>query len=172
MRMLSTLAVVLIALSAGPALGQEPMTAHPALADLGGVAIAVEPVDSALADKGMTTFVFSVQLERALKDRGVPVLNIEGGETAPGDPTLYLTVTAVVDDRVDHCAYSLRLELTQNVNLERNPVTRLVRVPTWTIGGVGVYGKGWRQAMLDDLVRFTDEFALAYEAANHNGETR
>jgi len=31
---------------------------------------------------------------------------------------------------------------------------------------VGVYAKGWRQAMLDDVVTYTDEFIDAFLAAN------
>jgi hypothetical protein len=118
----------------------------------------------------MTTFVFSVELERLLKQAGVRVLNTEFEPAVEGNPTLYLSVTAVIDDYVEHCAYSIRLELTQTVSLERKPDTTIESVATWSTGGVGVYAKGWRQAMLDDVGNYTDQFIDAYLAVNSHKE--
>jgi hypothetical protein len=123
-----------------------------------------------MEEKGMTTFVFAVEIERRLKQAGVRVLNVEFDEPVAGNPTLYLSVTAVIDEYVEHCAYSIRLELTQNVSLERRPDTTLEGIATWSTGGVGVYAKGWRQAILDDVSAYTDQFIDAYFAANSKQE--
>ena len=162
--------VLLTLFSAGLCHADHPMTGLDSLTDLPGVAIFVEPVTKELEEKGMTTFVFSVEVERRLKQAGVRVLNIEFDKPVAGNPTLYLAVTAVIDEYVDHCAYSIRLELTQNVALERRPSTTVEAIATWSTGGVGVYAKGWRQAILDDVGDYTDQFIDAYLAANSGQE--
>jgi hypothetical protein len=164
--MLSVLFVLLALCHAGRSHADASAGAVTSLADIPGVAIFVEPVAKDLEDKGMTAFVFSVEIERRLKEAGVRVLNPEYDDPVDGNPTLYLVVTAVVDEYVEHCAYSIRLELTQSVRLERNPDVTVVGVPTWSTGGVGVQGKGWRQVLLDDVGAYTDRFIHAYAAAN------
>jgi hypothetical protein len=75
-------------------------------------------------------------------------------------------VTAVIDEYVEHCAYSIRLELTQTVRLERNPDVTVAGVPTWSTGGVGVYGKGWRQTLIDDVGGYVDQFIDTFAETN------
>ena len=58
------------------------------------------------------------------------------------------------------------MELTQSVQLERTPDITVDGVPTWSTGGLGVCGKGWRQVLLDDVGSYVDQFVEAYAAAN------
>ena len=165
MKTLTAIITLLTVLSTGICQAETPRYTGDALADLPGVAISVEPVAETLGDKGMTAFVFSVEIERRLKDAGIPVI-LSDTEPIPGNATLYIAVTAVIDEYVEHCAYSIRLEFIQDVRLERAPDVTLPGIATWSAGGVGVYAKGWRQAMLDDVVTYTDEFIDAFLAAN------
>jgi hypothetical protein len=168
MKMLPALFILLTLYHAGRCHADDSAGAVISLADLPGVAIVVEPVAKDLEDAGMTGFVFSVEIERRLKEAGVRVLNPEYDDPVEGNPTLYLVVTAVVDEYVEYCAYSIRLELTQTVRLERNPDVTVVGAPTWSTGGVGVHGKGWRQVLHDDVGAYTDRFIGAFAAANPN----
>ncbi len=172
MKTLSILFALLTLCHAGRCHADEPAGAMNSLAGLSGIAIFVEPVATDMGEKGMTTFVFSVEIERRLKEAGVRVLHLDYDDPIDGNPTLYLVVTAVIDEHVEHCAYSIRLELTQTVQLERNPDVTVVGVPTWSTGGVGVYGKGWRQAVIDDVGGYMDQFIEAYAAANTNTRIR
>jgi len=170
--MLSILFILLTFSQAGPCHADELTGAANSLAGLPGVAIFVEPVAKDLEETGMAAFVFRVEIERRLKEAGVRVLNLEYDDPVDGDPTLYLVVTAVVDEYVEHCAYSIRLELTQTVRLERNPDLAVVGVPTWSTGGVGVQGKGWRQAMMDDVGGYVDQFIDTFERTNREDRTQ
>jgi hypothetical protein len=136
------------------------------MADLPGVQIYVEPMSKDMEEKGMTDFVLSVEVERRLKEAGVAILRPEVDDPTPGSPMLYLTVTTVFDELVEQCAYAIRLELTQTVHLDRDPDSTLDNVATWSVGGVGVYSKGWHQAIIDDVLGYTDQFIEAYFTTN------
>ena len=111
------------------------------------------------------------EIERALKGAGITVLN-PGGETEPlpGSPMLYVDVTALVDDRADVWTFSTRLELVQLVRLERFPDLDEVTATTWSIGGLSIYGKKWRESIVAEVVTYVEEFTEAYVAANPNTE--
>jgi hypothetical protein len=166
MRSLWYLSILLLLSPTGVTYGQNSPGTRASLADIPGVSIHVEPVTKEMEEKGMTDFVFSVEIERHLKDAGVTVLNPEFDDPVPGSPVLAVAVTTVIDEYIEHCAYAIRLELTQTIQLERNPESIIEHVPTWSVGGVGVHGKGWREAIIDEVGGYTDEFIDAYFAAN------
>lgn len=169
MKTLFSLSAICFLLLTGSSFGQNSAHTRSSLAGLGGVMIRVEPTAEELADKGMTDFVFAVEIERRLKEAGIAVINPEASEPEPGRPTLYLEVTALIDDYVDQVSYAIRLELTQAVRLDRDLDSKEFHVATWSVGGMGVYAKGWRQAMIDDVLGYTDEFIDAYFKANPSG---
>ncbi|MDH3215231.1 MAG: hypothetical protein OEN01_02935 [Candidatus Krumholzibacteria bacterium] len=161
---LSSIALLVVLLD--PASAQNSAETRATLIDLAGVSIYVEPPAKALEEKGMTDFVLEVEVERRLKEAGVPVLDFDIQDPPPGMPTLYLEVTAVIDEAVEQISYAIRLELTQSVRLERDPTSDGLYAPTWSVGGVGVYAKGWREAIIDDVLSYTDQFINAYFSAN------
>ena len=167
--LLNLFILVLILLPTRLSHGQNSASSRATLTDLPGVTIYVEPMAKQMEEKGMTDFVVGVEVERRLKEAGVTILDPEQDEPpVVGSPTLYLTVTAVFDDLVEQCAYSIRLEVTQTIHLERDPHATVEHVPTWSVGGIGVYAKGWREAIIDDVVGYTEEFIEAYFTANPN----
>jgi hypothetical protein len=114
----------------------------------------------------MTEDVFRVEVERCLKENGVKVLNPAVDDIEQGNPILYLDITTVFEEGIERCQYGIRLELTQTVRLERNPGHAVFHVPTWSVGGIGIYQVGWREALIDDVVGFTEQFVEAFYQAN------
>lgn len=133
---------------------------------LPGVSIYVDSLSSEMVEKGMTRSVFKMKILLRLQEAGIPVLNLEVDEPVPGSPTLLLSITTLFDDVIDQCTYNIRLELTQTVRLERDPFFIVENVPTWSVGGIGVYASGWRDAMVEDVLGFTDQFVNAFVEAN------
>jgi hypothetical protein len=133
---------------------------------MSGVAIYVEPLAAEVMEKGITDGVLAAEVERRLRQAGVEVFNIESPKPAPGDPVLYLTVDFLIDEHIGQFFYAIRLELTQSVHLERDDGVPVLHAPTWSVGGVGVYNKGWRAAIVEDVLAFSDDFIDAYFAAN------
>ena len=166
MRTVLILFVFVTAVPISPAHGQNSAETRATLANLPGVAIHVTRLAVEIESLGITSGVFRVEVERRLKAAGLTILHPDVQEPAPGDPTLHLDVTAVVDDPPDQISYAIRLELTQTVRLDRDPSFQVFHVVTWSVGGVAVYAKGWRRAIIEDVLGYTDEFVAAYSAAN------
>lgn len=160
-----SIALLFLTLSQSDA--QDSAFSRSTLEELDGVYIYVEPVDSILYDKGITEFVVSAEVERRLREAGIPVLvHDPDGPDAPGVPTLYVQVVAIIGEYVDRCVYSVRVELTQTVQLDRDETFPAFPAATWGVGSVGSYGSGWRKALLEDVGSFTSRFADAYLEAN------
>lgn len=131
--------------------------------------VQVERLDPEVEDKGITPFVLTAQIESRLKDSGIPVLDSGSARAAPGYPTLYVAVNALVDEYSDRCTWSVRLDFMQFVRMERNPETNAIMASTWSVGGVGFVPKEWRKAIVDDVLYYTDQFVEAFAAANPDG---
>ncbi len=126
-------------------------------------------VDSLAPDmpqRGITRGTLTTKLEARLREARIRVIRPAAGETAPGDPLLYLGVTSIFDSMDGGCVCAIRLEVAQTVRLFRNPGYVVFRVPTWSIGGVGIYTKRWREELIDDVLAYTDDFIDAYYRAN------
>ena len=166
MKTVLILFVFIFAVPISPAHGQNSAETRTTLANLPGVAIHVARLAVEIESLGITSGVLGVEVERRLKAAGLTVLHPEVQQPVPGDPTLYLDVTAVIEDPPDQISYAIRLELTQTVRLERDPSFQVFHVVTWSVGGVSVHAKSWRRAIIEDVVGYTDEFVTAYFAAN------
>jgi hypothetical protein len=137
------------------------------LMGLNGVHIYVEPVPPELVEKGITDEVLSAPVELRLLEAGIPVLvpSPEGG-LPPGTPTLYLQVTAFTGEFTEDCVYVIRLELMQEVRLARDEQTPVFYAATWGAGGIGFGESKWRNALIEDVAGFTDQFIEEYAVAN------
>jgi len=148
------------------ALAQNSDVTRATLVGLPGVSVYVDSLAQHLVVRGMTEDVFRVEVERRLLESGVKLLNPAVDGAVPGNPVLYLGITTLFDEGIERCQYSIRLELTQTVRLDRNPGFAAFNVPTWSVGGIGVYHVGWREAMVEDVLGFTEEFIEAFFTAN------
>ena len=168
MRVLLLVPSVLCVVLANSSMSQNSVESRATLLGLNGVAILVDSLAAQIEDKGITHKVLRVEVERCLLRAGIPVLNRNGAEPTVGDPILYLAVTTVFDEGVQQCTYGISLELTQPVRLDRQLEGDAFLATTWSVSGVGIYGHGWRDAIIQDVVNFTDEFIDAYITANAN----
>jgi hypothetical protein len=132
-----------------------------------GVTVYVDSLAQHLVVRGMTEDVFRVEVERRLMESGIKLLNPAIDGAVPGNPVLYVDITSVFDEAIQQVHYSIRVELTQTARLERNPGFAVFNVPTWSVGGIGFYGTGWRDAMINDVLGFTEQFIGAFFEANH-----
>jgi hypothetical protein len=130
------------------------------------VVVYVDTLPADMPQKGITRDVIKLNVERRLREAGISVLIPPLKEPLPGTPVLYLGLTTIFDEVERGCVCSIRLELTQTVRLDRNPDFVVFGMPTWSVGGVAVYHKKWREAMIQDVLAFTDEFIDAYYTAN------
>ncbi len=149
-----------------PSLGQNTTEPGGTLTGIERVYIYVEPLAPEVESKGITSGVLSAEVERRLRQAGIAVASFEIPDSIPGTPTLYLQVNALADEYIEQCTYAIRLELTQTVRLERNLDSTPIHAPTWGVGGVGIRLKGWRQAIIDDVLGYVDQFIDAYFLAN------
>ncbi|MEJ2719529.1 MAG: hypothetical protein P8181_00115 [bacterium] len=146
--------------------GQNSEVSRATLVGLPGVMVYVDSLAQHLVDRGMTEDVFRVEIERCLRENGVKLLNPAVDGEVPGNPILYVGITSIFQEGLERVHYGIRVELTQTVRLERNPGLAVFNVPTWSVGGIGFYGVGWRDAMISDVVGFTQQFIDAFYTAN------
>jgi hypothetical protein len=166
--LLSTLLLLLIfaPLLTGSSRGQDITDPGGTLAGINSVYIFVEPLNEEVENKGITQDVLSAEVERRLREAGIAVAGFDSPDSIPGSPTLYLQVNALADEYIEQCTFSIRLELLQTVHLERNPDSTPFHAPTWGVGGVGIHLTGWRQALIDTVLGYVDQFIDSYFLAN------
>jgi hypothetical protein len=167
--------VILVIVLVGQVHGEHSKETNTILTGLGGVYVDVAPLAPEVEEKGITDLVLGAEVERRLHEAGILVLYADAqNQPSPGTPTLFLQVTALVDEYIEECIYAIRIELIQMVRLERDEDFPTFPVATWSTGGVSIHAKGWRQALINDAVRFVDEFVESYLAANpqHGSEPR
>lgn len=162
-----SLYAALLCLLVGQTHGKNTADTATTLTGLDGVYIFVEPLAPEAEERGITDVVLGAEVELRLREAGIPVLYpTPDGRQALGTPTLYLQVTALVGEHIDECVYAIRLELTQDVRLAHAEDAPAFPAATWGIGGVGTAGREWRQALIDDVIGFTDQFVESYVAVN------
>jgi len=162
----SLLLLVFAPIVTGPSRGQPAPEAAATLAGIRSVYIYVEPLSPEVESRGITSDVLAAHVERRLREAGIDISSFELPDSVPGSPTLYLQVNALVDEYIEQCTYAIRLELTQAVRLERIPDATPFFAPTWGTGGITIHLMGWRQAIIDDVIRYVDQFIDAYFLEN------
>ena len=169
MRVLFGLFLVLSVVLTTPSFAQNTAPSCSTMVGVPGVAIYVDSLSVEMIEKGMPEGVFVAHIEKLLVEAGVPILHPDVKDEdreVPGNPVLYVGITTVFQLGRMECLYGIRVEFTQTVRLERNREHIVEHVPTWGVGGMGVYAAGWRDAILDDVGEFTRQFIDAYAKAN------
>jgi hypothetical protein len=164
----AAVALAWLVVSAGPARGQNSPETRATLGGLRGVAVYVDSLSPDMPQKGITRGMIMTKVETRLREARILVLRTASEEVSPGDPLLYVGVTSIFDGMGGGggCVCAIRMELTQTVRLFRNPGYVVFHVPTWGVGGVGVYSKRWREELIEDVLAYTDEFIDAFYRAN------
>lgn len=156
-------------LSTAPSRGQNDTDSQSTLRGLSRIGVMIEKPTTDLEERGITAFVINAEVVRSLKEGGVDIYDPATEDHPPGSPLLYVVVTAMCDDALDQASYAIRMELVQLVRLDRDAESPSVFATTWGTGGIGVQGKGWRQLLLEDIVRYTEDFTTALKSANPDG---
>ena len=165
-RLIAALWVILCVGLTGTSRGQNSVVTRATMLGLPGVAIVVDSLSTEMLEKGMIPEVFRIKIVLKLMEAGIPILDPEAEQPVPGNPVLLLGITTVFDDAAGQCMYGICLELTQTVHLARNPFLVADNVPTWSVEGIGISGARWRDALIDDVLGFTEEFVDAFTEAN------
>ena len=103
-------------------------------------------------------------VEAALRNAGIEVLNYDQWLKAPGRPFLYIVINTHEYEKYWY-AYGLKVELRQSVLLEINPsITTMAG--TWGISMTGTTNVGKLNAIKEGLNVLVASFIEAYQRAN------
>ncbi len=138
------------------------------LVGLKGVEVVVEEVDPEAERDGLVKSTLQTEVELKLRQAGILVLSRTQAGSTPGNPWLYLRVSAVKGSGTLQRLYvfSVSLELNQIVRLDRNPSV-ITFARTWSARGfIGTVGAANLSSVRESVRDRVDEFINAYLAAN------
>ena len=135
------------------------------LQDLDGIYLVIEEITVEQEDPGLLEYQLQEDLKLALRIAGIPVLSAEEWIETPGTPYLYVNVTIASVARDQLAAYSISLELHQNVALSREPSVT-TSSSTWDTGLVNISSTGRldddiRQSLVALVEFFVEDFSMA-----------
>ncbi len=120
------------------------MRERDSLKDLPGVMVVVEPFKDEAEHAGFDEQAFQTDVELKLRMAGIRVLETKDH----GLPRLYLNVTALHRDRDRRAAYSISLELIQDVLLRRQPPSNPEDSSEDALGGAVALASTWSSRLL------------------------
>ena len=135
------------------------------LAGLKVVYVVVEPIKDDAERDGLRGDQVSTDVELTLRQAGITVLGGEQGTFPAGTALLYVNVHAFKSPGMDVYAYSVEVQLHQQVRLLRNP-TVTVLTATWSTGSLGLAGPAYLSSVREVVRDQIDKFINAYLAAN------
>jgi len=165
-----TLAVLVSLGVVGPVEGAHKSDRQ-SLVGLPGVYVLVEETHPDVKRDGLTKTTLRTDVELHLRQGGIRIMTKEESFSAPGAPYLYLNINTVkFKDEPGWYAYSIDLELTQGVRLDRKPSIPLNAI-TWNArGSVGVVGARQLRTVRQYVRDMVDQFINDYLAANPKKE--
>jgi len=135
------------------------------LRGLKGVEVLIEPLAPKMEEDGLLAKQIQTDVELRLRSVGIRVLSREEALKAPGSSYLYVNVNALSLEEVQW-VYSLRVELCQDVLLERDPSIGAFGVPTWSVRAVGRVGRLNLRHIRETVADCVDRFINAYLSVN------
>ncbi len=158
----SRLAVVLL-LAASAATAGDDEICRASLKGLKGVYVLIEPLQADVERGGLNKTSIQTDVELKLRQAGITVLTEAEMLAALGHPTLYINVNTHSGPMY---AFSIRVELCQDVRLDRDPSLQLSDATTWSVGAVGTVGRNNFRDIRDHIKDSVDEFINAYLSVN------
>jgi hypothetical protein len=168
--------LVLFLLISSCAYAQQSENSIRSLRGLKGVWVLVEFLATDIEAVGLSKDNIQTDVELKLRLAGIKVLTKEEWLIEPGSPRLYIRVGYIrvgstmvplpiqKDDTL--YAYSIEVELHQNVFLERDPKIYKDGATTWGNGSVGVVGEEKILSIRDHIKDNVDEFINDYLSVN------
>jgi len=135
------------------------------LKGIAGVYVLVEGLGPDEEQDGLSENRIRADVELKLSMTGIKVLTREESFNAPGKPYLYVNLNAMKISGISNYVYSVRIELNQDVWLDRDPKVRVSAV-TWDVGNVGTVGTSRIDTIRDKIAYLVDMFINAWLAAN------
>jgi len=126
------------------------------------IQVLIEHLDSDVESLGLTTNRIQTDTEIRLRRAGIPLTPWAGAED---EGTLYINVNTKKVSEAELYAFSLSVEIRQEVNLKRNPSVAF-DVPTWSAYAVGTCGIDRLSQIRDAIGDFVDRFVNTYLEMN------
>jgi hypothetical protein len=152
---------LLVAASAATA--QDDEISRQSLKELKGVVVLVEPLKAEVEQDGLTKTSIQTDVELKLRQAGIAVLTQAEGHAVPGGPVLYINVNTSSGPLY---AFSIRVEVCQDVRLDRDPSIRIIGATTWSVAGGGSVGRNNLRVIRDGIKDHVDQFINAYLSVN------
>jgi hypothetical protein len=149
-----------------PAAAQDDVHSRATLVGLEGVRVVIADVGDELIDRGITPDVVSAEVHLQLREAGIEMLEEVRRRGEPRHPVLFIEVLANLHERYDQASFSIRVEVRQDVRLERNKKILARGATTWSVGGIGESGTDWRDILRDELSYYVARFVEAFAEAN------
>jgi hypothetical protein len=134
------------------------------LRGLQGVKVVVEEMQPMAARYGLTRNQVQTDVELRLRRAGIRVLTLDESDSTPGSPSLYVNIHTVFGDgpAMGLVGYSLDVELTQAVRLDRDPDIWLPGAVTWSENQRGLGGRTQLHTLRENLGDLVNRFINAY----------
>jgi hypothetical protein len=161
--------VLLVAVSSATAQDDDPRGERQSLKGLKGVYVLVEDLKAEAERDGLNQASIRTDVELKLRQAGITVLTKAEAEAAPGAPCLYISVDTKGSQSESLYGVSMKVELKQNVRLDRDPSMWLPGVTTWSVEAVGTVGRGKLRNLRDRVKDYADRFINAYLSVNPKG---
>ena len=153
------------------AYSQTGATRSQTLAGIEGIAVSGEEVDSEAVKDGLNKSGLVTQTIQDLKKAGVKVLTDQQLNSAPGRPTLVISVNTLKHAGGVY-SYTVSLSLDQIVTLERDPAIRGA-APTWSVLATGACLPEELNADVRAYVKqLVEQFVKDYNLANPQAAIR
>jgi len=146
-------------------------SAHPmqirSLKGLQGVYILVESIKPEIEKLGLTQSKIKTDVELRLRKAGIKVLSKQDSFEAPGMPYLYIIANVLPHPSLGTVAYTVKVELCQEVILSRNNQDKGDASTWWTPGMLGLAGKNqFVRIIRDEVADQVDKFINDYLSLN------
>ena len=140
--------------------------ARESLKGLPGVAVVIETMTPEEEAAGLSTTQIQTVVELVLRSSGIKVLTKDEQIATPSWPYLYINVHPRKIGNMELYAFSIRVELLQNVSLAHLKKKEPISAVTWSISSVGSVGAAilsTTPSSVEELVKF---FANDFLAMN------
>ena len=138
---------------------------HSSLYGLPGVYVLVEGLNVDMEKDGLTKDQLRKDVESQLRNAGIMILTREEKFKTAGNPQLYVNINLLKSSSPFAYAYSVEVNLEQEVALVRKPNMRTVAT-TWSQGSVGIVGISNLKAIRETVRSRVDHFIHDYFVAN------
>jgi hypothetical protein len=166
MKLFIAVSFLCLLVMSGSALCQEAEPVDSLLIGLPCITVWVDSLSAALEEEGIRRDALCDTIAHGLQSAGIEVVDADTIGAVPGAPTLVLHLDVLLQAGIAQVCYSVRLELTETVCLERDESVVARRVPTWGRSSMGLVAGGWKDDLIKDVLLHAEAFRDEFLAAN------